>query len=118
MSVKNKYLVADEIEKSFGKKVSDIKKEWKVGVVHYNGGSWGGRDEAVGYEPEIEPEDPILFIELLEYLKPNMTFLQFKKIESEGIWNCRVYEDTTGEFHAEKTLDLVRLLESIEKHCS
>jgi hypothetical protein len=113
MNVKNKYLVAEEIEKSFGKNVSDIKKEWKVGGIyqdnHYN---------MLAFDPEIEPEDPLIFFELLEYLKPDMTFLQFKKIESEGIWNCRVYEDVTGEFKAKKTLDLVRLLESIEKHCS
>lgn len=111
MQTKNKFLLAEEIKKSFGQDVSNIKKEWKLcGVYH-------SQEGITGHDPDIEPEDPLIFVELLEYLKPEMTFIQFKKIVSNGIWEDRIYQDSYGEFHASKTLDLVKLVESIEKFC-
>lgn len=102
----------EQIEKNLGKKVFPIQKKWLVSGICFN----------EQMKPEIEPSDSIEFVELLEYLKPDLSFLKMKKLEAMGIWNVEIQHEVEGEelnytlskYTAVKTLNLGKLLESID----
>lgn len=102
-----------QIEKKLGKKVFPIQKKWLVSGIYFN----------EKMNPEIEPSDSIEFVELLEYLKPDLSFLKMKKLEAMGIWDVEIQHEVEGEalnytlskYTAVKTLNVTKLFDLIDK---
>lgn len=80
-SIKNAIDFEKAVEKSLGYNVFPIKKEWVRGGME---AGWNGDPRPFGGEPE--PKDPSSFIDVLEAVCPELTFLQFKRLESFDIW--------------------------------
>lgn len=111
---KNNREFEEEIESLLGKEVFPVEKMWIINGVENN---WDSGDSPM--EPEVEPADPISFIEILELIVPNITFLQLKKLEAYGIWSTRVWSASGTKnnhtyIYAEKTLNTEILLEKLK----
>lgn len=74
------------VEEALGRKVFPIEKKWiSGGVVR----GWTGTESRI--PAEAEPlYDPEEWIDVLEVICPDITFLQYKRLESKGLWD----EDT------------------------
>jgi len=102
-----------QIEKELGKKIFPVEKKWLISGIYFN----------EPMKPEIEPVDSIEFVELLEYLKPDLSFLKMKKLEAMGIWDVEIQHEVEGEalnytlskYTAVKTLNVAKLFDLIDK---
>lgn len=111
---KNGRAFEEEIEKLLGKEMFPIEKVWVVGGIEDN---WASGESPL--EPELEPVDPIGFVELLDLVVPSITFLQFKRLEAHGIWSTSVWTATGSKnnntyIYASKELDTQVLLETLK----
>ncbi len=105
----------DAIKSHFGERYLNVKKKWVTGGTEPNGYNSGVR--VVPSEPE--PKDPKEFIDILELFCPDITFLQFKRLELYNIWDegsdydSGYYGDTT--YYATKTLNLRELFTGLKE---
>lgn len=111
---KNGRAFEEEIEKLLGKEIFPIQKLWTIGGVEND---WANGEAPM--EPEIEPCDPLSFVEMLELLIPDMTFLQFKRLEAHDIWATRVWTANGSKnnnlyIYAAKEIDTQVLLETLK----
>ena len=110
----NHYQFEKAIESLMGREIFPIEKQWILSGTENN---WDSGSTLM--EPEVEPADPLSFVEVLELLVPNITFLQFKKIEAYDIWSSRVWT-TYGSnnnhtyIYAEKVLNLENFLNALK----
>lgn len=103
---KNVKQFEEAIEKEFKKKIFPISKKQVVGG--QEGGSCWNADHHHSVSAEPEPEDPMVFIELLEMVCPNLTFLQFKKLEQKSLWD--ISEKTDHGYYGNSTDYMIKKL--------
>jgi hypothetical protein len=120
MHIKDIETLADfkqEVAKAVGHKYT-IEYSWTTGGT--TGGSCWDEGETRNYprQPEDEPEDESL-TQILETVAPEITFLQYKKLEKEGLWDVKenYYNEYYGNSREEttKTLKLEVLFERLKE---
>lgn len=103
---KNVKQFEEAIEKELNKKIFPVFKKWIVGG--QEGGSCWNNDNHYSISADPEPEDPIVFIEIIETVCPKLTFLQFKKLEHKSLWDVR--NKTDYEYYGNSTDYMIKTL--------
>ena len=96
------------VEEALGRKVFPIEKKWIIG------GMVGGESRIPA---ESEPFDPEEWIDVLEAICPDITFLQYKRLESKGLWDDDTdsKDDYYGyEYYQIKRLNTEYLLDALK----
>lgn len=107
----------DIIKDELGEEYLNIKKKWVTGGIEPNVYGSGSNSRAMAAEPE--PNDPKELIDILEVFCPDITFLQFKRLELHNIWNEETdsysgyYGDCT--YYVIKKLDLRALFTGLKE---
>lgn len=101
------------VEEALGRKVFPIEKKWVSGGVVRG---WTGTESRI--PAESEPlHDPEEWIDVLEAICPDITFLQYKRLESKGLWDDGTdhVDNYYGyEYYSVKRLNTQYLLDALK----
>lgn len=97
------------VEEALGRKVFPIEKKWIIG---------GMVGSTSLIQAESEPlHDPEEWIDVLEIICPEITFLQYKRLESKGLWDDGTdhVDNYYGyEYYSVKRLNTQYLLDALK----
>lgn len=91
------------VEKELGRKVFPIEKKWVSGGVVRG---WTGDESRIPAEGE-PLHDPEEWIDVLEVICPDITFLQYKRLESKGLWD--EHTDSKSNYYGYEDFKIKRL---------
>ncbi|MDI6975952.1 hypothetical protein [Serratia sp. Se-RSBMAAmG] len=102
-SIKSAKELEKLVEEALGRKVFPIEKKWVSGGVVRG---WTGTESRI--PAEAEPlHDPEEWIDVLEVICPDITFLQYKRLESRGLWD--EYTDSKNDYYECEEYKIKRL---------